>query len=62
MHSSAASGTPPAGQPDRDEQQAVKLLTEGMTGDWTLEGLTTLLYGIPKLQRSLPLTAAPPPS
>jgi lysyl-tRNA synthetase, class I len=62
MHGSAASRTPPAGQPDRNEQQTLKLLTEGMTGNWTLEGLTTLLYCIPKLQRGLPLTAAPPPS
>jgi lysyl-tRNA synthetase, class I len=61
MHSSAASRTPPAGQPDRDEQQGLKLLTEGMTGNWTLEGLTTLLYGIPKLQRGLPLTLPRPP-
>lgn len=30
-----------------------------MTGNWTLEGLTTLVYGIPELQRGLLLTAAP---
>lgn len=58
MHYSAASRTPPPGQPDRDEMQALRLLTEGMTGNWTLEGLTTLLFGIPKLQRGLPHTAA----
>jgi lysyl-tRNA synthetase class 1 len=41
------------------ERDALKLLTEGMTADWSLEGLTTLLYGIPKLQRGLPISAPP---
>ena len=41
------------------ERDAVKLLTEGMAADWSLEGLTTLLYGIPKLQRGLPISAPP---
>jgi lysyl-tRNA synthetase class 1 len=41
------------------ERNALKLLTEGMAADWSLEGLTTLLYGIPKLQRGLPISAPP---
>ena len=41
------------------ECDALKLLTEGMAADWSLEGLTTLLYGIPKLQRGLPISAPP---
>ena len=41
------------------ERDAVKLLTEGMAADWSLDGLTTLLYGIPKLQRGLPISAPP---
>jgi lysyl-tRNA synthetase, class I len=41
------------------ERDALKLLTEGMAADWSLEGLTTLLYGVPKLQRGL-LISAPP--
>jgi lysyl-tRNA synthetase, class I len=41
------------------ERDALELLTEGMTADWSLEGLTTLLYGIPKLQRGLPISAPP---
>ena len=41
------------------ERDALKLLTEGMAADWSLEGLTTLLYGIPKLQRGLPISARP---
>jgi len=41
------------------ERAALKLLTEGMTADWSMEGLTTLLYGIPRLQRGLPISAPP---
>jgi lysyl-tRNA synthetase, class I len=43
------------------ERGSLKLLTEGMTTDWSLDGLTTLLYGIPKLQLGLPITAPPTP-
>ncbi len=43
------------------ERDALKLLTAGMTADWSLEGMTTLLYGIPKLQLGLPVTAPPTP-
>ena len=32
-----------------------------MADDWSLEGLTILLYGIPKLQRGLPINAPPTP-
>jgi len=41
------------------ERDAIKLLTDGMAADWSLDGLTTLLYGIPKLQRGLPISAPP---
>jgi lysyl-tRNA synthetase, class I len=44
-----------------EDRQAVKLLTDEMGKDWTLEGLTTLLYGIPKLIRGLPISAPPTP-
>ena len=55
------------GEPDLDslaaladaERAAIKLLTERMGEDWSLDGLTTLLYGVPKLQRGLPITAPP---
>ena len=43
------------------ERGSLKILTERMGDDWTLDGLTTLLYGIPKLQRGLPITAPPTP-
>ncbi|HUB23083.1 MAG TPA: lysine--tRNA ligase [Streptosporangiaceae bacterium] len=41
------------------ERDAIKLLVNGMGDDWSLAGLTTLLYGIPKLQAGLPITAKP---
>jgi lysyl-tRNA synthetase class 1 len=44
-----------------EERGALKLLTEGMTADWSLEGLTTLLYGVPKLQRGMDISAPPTP-
>ncbi len=44
-----------------EERQALKLLTDEMGKDWSLTGLTTLLYGIPKLTRGLPITAPPTP-
>jgi len=44
-----------------DERGAVKLLLDGMAANWSLDGLTTLLYGIPKLQRGLPISAPPTP-
>jgi lysyl-tRNA synthetase class 1 len=44
-----------------EERAALKLLIEGMAADWSLEGLRTLLYGIPKLMRGLPITAPPTP-
>jgi lysyl-tRNA synthetase class 1 len=43
------------------DRQALKLLTEQMADNWSLEGLTTLLYGIPKLIRGLPISAPPTP-
>ena len=41
------------------ERAQIKILTERMGDDWSLPALTTLLYGIPKLQRGLPLDAPP---
>jgi lysyl-tRNA synthetase, class I len=44
-----------------EERGALKLLIDGMAADWSLAGLTTLLYGVPKLQRGLPISAPPTP-
>ena len=42
-----------------DQRDAIKLLLDRMADDWSLDGLTTLVYGIPKLQRGLPISAPP---
>jgi len=42
-----------------DERGALDLLLDGLDGSWTLEGLTELVYAIPKLQRGLPADARP---
>jgi lysyl-tRNA synthetase class 1 len=49
------------GSLDEQERKALGLLADGMGADWTLAGLTTLVYGIPKLTRGLPITAPPTP-
>jgi len=41
------------------ERDAIKMLVNGMADDWSLDGLRTLLYGIPKLQAGLPINAKP---
>jgi lysyl-tRNA synthetase class 1 len=46
---------------NEEDRQALKLLADGMAADWSLDGLTTLLYGIPKLTRGLPISAPPTP-
>ena len=43
------------------ERAALKLLIEGMDAYWSYDGLTTFLYGIPRLQLGLPISAPPTP-
>ncbi|MBX2800806.1 MAG: lysine--tRNA ligase [Myxococcales bacterium] len=42
-------------------RQAVGQLTRAMADDWSLPGLTTQVYGAPKLVRGLPIDTAPTP-
>jgi lysyl-tRNA synthetase, class I len=44
-----------------EQRDAIKLLLDRMVGYWSLDGLTKLVYGIPKLQRGLPIDAPPTP-
>jgi lysyl-tRNA synthetase, class I len=44
-----------------DQRGAIKLLLDRIADDWSLDGLTKLVYGIPKLQRGLPIDAPPTP-
>ncbi|OLF04404.1 lysine--tRNA ligase [Actinophytocola xinjiangensis] len=48
---------------DLDEQTraGVHLLDQHLADDWTLDGLTTLVYGVPKQLRGLPLDTPPTP-
>jgi len=41
------------------ERESVSLLIKHMADDWSLDGLTKLVYGVPKLQRGLPIDAPP---
>ncbi|MGR6913175.1 lysine--tRNA ligase [[Actinomadura] parvosata] len=42
------------------EREGLRLLADGLD-DWTLEGLTALVYGVPKLQAGLPADAPATP-
>lgn len=43
------------------DRYALKLLLDGLAENWSLDGLTKLLYGVPKTQRGLPADVAPTP-
>ncbi len=40
-----------------DETKALAILVDGLEEDWSLDGLTTLTYAVPKLLRGLPADA-----
>jgi lysyl-tRNA synthetase class 1 len=40
-------------------QRGVELLAEGLASDWSIEGLTTLVYAVPKTVHGLPADAEP---
>jgi lysyl-tRNA synthetase, class I len=44
-----------------DERAMLRLLLDGIDQHWSLDGLTTLVYGVPKHQLGLPLDTAPTP-
>ncbi|WP_307815792.1 lysine--tRNA ligase [Streptomyces sp. 7-21] len=56
-------------EPDRElldslgerERESLRLLLDGLADHWSLEGLTTLVYGVPKLQAGLDVDAKPTP-
>jgi lysyl-tRNA synthetase class 1 len=41
------------------QRESLRLLRDGLADNWTLPELTRLVYGVPKLQRGLPLDAPP---
>jgi lysyl-tRNA synthetase class 1 len=49
------------GKLDEQTREGVRLLDSRIGEDWSLEGLTRLVYAVPKLLRGLPEDAAPSP-
>ena len=43
------------GSLDATSNEALDLLVQHLEDDWSLDGLTTLVYGVPKLQAGLPI-------
>ncbi|MBL1102429.1 lysine--tRNA ligase [Streptomyces coffeae] len=43
------------------ERESLRLLLEGLDDHWSLDGLTTLVYGVPKIQAGLVADAKPTP-
>jgi lysyl-tRNA synthetase class 1 len=46
---------------DEGQRDALALLRDGLDAHWSLEGLTTLVYAVPKRQLGLPLEVKPTP-
>ncbi|MFF7795844.1 lysine--tRNA ligase [Streptomyces sp. NPDC007991] len=44
---------------DEASQQSVRLLLDGLESHWSLDGLTHLVYGVPKVQAGFPADATP---
>jgi lysyl-tRNA synthetase class 1 len=46
---------------DDQQRDGLRLLREGLGSHWSLQGLTTLVYAVPKMQLGLPLDIKPTP-
>ena len=46
---------------DETQSESLRLLLDGLDSHWSLEGLTTLVYGVPKIQLGLPPDLKPTP-
>jgi lysyl-tRNA synthetase class 1 len=44
---------------DERQREALRLLVDGLDDHWSLDGLTGLVYGVPKVMAGLPLDTAP---
>jgi len=42
-----------------DDRESLRLLLQDLEADWSLEGLTRLVYGVPKRRLGLPMDTAP---
>ncbi|GAA3444266.1 lysine--tRNA ligase [Planomonospora venezuelensis] len=43
------------------ERASIRLLLDGLDGHWSLDGLTALVYGVPRIRAGLPAGAGPTP-
>jgi lysyl-tRNA synthetase, class I len=46
---------------DDTQRESLRLLLAGLDDNWSLEGLTTLVYGVPKKMAGLPADTKPTP-
>ncbi|RKN09796.1 lysine--tRNA ligase [Streptomyces radicis] len=46
---------------DDEARASLRLLLDELDGHWSLDGLTSLVYGVPKMRAGLPLDAKPTP-
>jgi lysyl-tRNA synthetase class 1 len=46
---------------DDTQRESLRLLLAGLDDNWSLDGLTTLVYGVPKTQAGLPMDTKPTP-
>jgi len=44
-----------------EQRESLRLLLEGLDSHWSLDGLTTLVYGVPKQMAGLPMDTKPTP-
>ncbi|MFJ3665856.1 lysine--tRNA ligase [Streptomyces sp. NPDC090106] len=44
---------------DKESQDSLRLLLDGLAGHWSLDGLTHLVYGVPKVQAGFSADAGP---
>jgi lysyl-tRNA synthetase class 1 len=46
---------------DDDQVRSLRFLLDGLAANWSLAGLTTLVYGVPKMTLGMPMDVAPSP-
>ena len=46
---------------DEGERESLRMLAAGLDDNWSLDGLTTLVYGVPKRRLGLPMDVKPTP-
>ncbi|MFD7511921.1 lysine--tRNA ligase [Streptomyces sp. NPDC059853] len=49
------------GSLDEEQRESLRLLRDGLADHWSLDGLTTLVYGVPKIRAGLAPDAKPTP-